>query len=181
MQLNRILATQFSDIITRVSPLELGPPVGWPIKYRVSGPDYLQVRALANRLTDAIGRSPFSRDVNQTAGEPERVITLKVNQTAARAAGISSESLARTLNTVWSGSVVTSIRDNDRLVDVVLRATDDARHSTATLSSLTIQGNDGKKFRSAPSRRRSGAWTIRSSGVASACPLSRCKRTLPRG
>mgnify|MGYP002134067678 CR=1 FL=1 len=87
-QLNRILATQFSDIITRVSPLELGPPVGWPIKYRVSGPDYLQVRALANRLTDAIGRSPFSRDVNQTAGEPERVITLKVNQTAARAAGI---------------------------------------------------------------------------------------------
>ena len=145
-QLNRLLATQFSDIITRVSPLELGPPVGWPIKYRVSGPDYLQVRALANRLTDAIGRSPFSRDVNQTAGEPERVITLKVNQTAARAAGISSESLARTLNTVWSGSVVTSIRDNDRLVDVVLRATDDARHSTATLSSLTIQGNDGKKI-----------------------------------
>ena len=145
-QLNTILATQFSDIVTRVSPLELGPPVGWPIKYRVSGPDYLQVRALANRLTDAIGRSPFSRDVNQTAGEPERVITLKVNQTAARAAGISSESLARTLNTVWSGSVVTSIRDNDRLVDVVLRATDDARHSTATLSSLTIQGNDGKKI-----------------------------------
>ena len=145
-QLNRILATQFSDIITRVSPLELGPPVGWPIKYRVSGPDYLQVRAFANRLTDAIGQSPFSRDVNQTAGEPERVITLKVNQTAARAAGISSESLARTLNTVWSGSVITSIRDNDHLVDVVLRATDNARHSTATLSSLTIQGNDGKKI-----------------------------------
>lgn len=145
-QLNRILATQFSDITTRVSPLELGPPVGWPIKYRVSGPDYLQVRAFANRLTDAIGQSPFSRDVNQTAGEPERVITLKVNQTAARAAGISSESLARTLNTVWSGSVVTSIRDNDRLVDVVLRATDNARHSTATLSSLTIQGNDGKQI-----------------------------------
>ena len=145
-QLNTILATQFSDITTRVSPLELGPPVGWPIKYRVSGPDYLQVRALANRLTDAIGRSPFSRDVNQTAGEPERVITLKVNQTAARAAGISSESLARTLNTVWSGSVVTSIRDNDRLVDVVLRAEDSARQSTATFSSLTIQGNDGKKI-----------------------------------
>ena len=145
-QLNTILATQFSDIVTRVSPLELGPPVGWPIKYRVSGPDYLQVRAFANRLTDAIGRSPFSRDVNQTAGEPERVITLKVNQTAARAAGISSESLARTLNTVWSGSVVTSIRDNDRLVDVVLRAEDSARQSTATLSSLTIQGNDGKKI-----------------------------------
>ncbi len=82
-QLNRILATRFSDIITRVSPLELGPPVGWPVKYRVSGPDYLKVRSIANRLSDVIGRSPPPREVNQTAGEPERVITLKVNQTAA--------------------------------------------------------------------------------------------------
>lgn len=145
-QLNKILATQFSDIITRVSPLELGPPVGWPIKYRVSGPDYVKVRALANHLTDVIGRSPLTREVNQTAGEPERVITLAVNQTAARAAGVSSESLARTLNTVWSGSVVTSIRDNDRLVDVVLRARDSERLNLATLSSLTVEGNDGKKI-----------------------------------
>ncbi|HCI8579219.1 TPA: efflux RND transporter permease subunit [Enterobacter cloacae] len=145
-QLNKILATQFSDIITRVSPLELGPPVGWPIKYRVSGPDYVKVRALANHLTEVIGRSPLSREVNQTAGEPERVITLEVNQTAARAAGVSSESLARTLNTVWSGSVVTSIRDNDRLVDVVLRARDSERLNLATLSSLTVEGNDGKKI-----------------------------------
>ena len=145
-QLNKILATQFSDIITRVSPLELGPPVGWPIKYRVSGPDYVKVRALANHLTEVIGQSPLSREVNQTAGEPERVITLEVNQTAARAAGVSSESLARTLNTVWSGSVVTSIRDNDRLVDVVLRARDSERLNLATLSSLTVEGNDGKKI-----------------------------------
>ena len=145
-QLNKILATQFSDIITRVSPLELGPPVGWPIKYRVSGPDYVKVRALANHLTEVIGQSPLSREVNQTAGEPERVITLAVNQTAARAAGVSSESLARTLNTVWSGSVVTSIRDNDRLVDVVLRARDSERLNLATLSSLTVEGNDGKKI-----------------------------------
>ncbi|EMJ0102875.1 TPA: efflux RND transporter permease subunit [Enterobacter cloacae] len=145
-QLNKILATQFSDIITRVSPLELGPPVGWPIKYRVSGPDYVKVRALANHLTDVIGQSPLSREVNQTAGEPERVITLEVNQTAARAAGVSSESLARTLNTVWSGSVVTSIRDNDRLVDVVLRARVSERLNLATLSSLTVEGNDGKKI-----------------------------------
>ncbi len=143
-QLNTILARQFSDIITRVSPLELGPPVGWPIKYRVSGPDYLQVRALANRLTDAIGRSPFSRDVNQTAGEPERVITLEVNQTAARAAGISSESLARMLNTVWSGSVVTSISDNDRLVDVVLQGNAAARHDLSSLSGLLLTAPSGE-------------------------------------
>lgn len=73
-------------------------------------------------------------------------MTLKVNQTAARAAGVSSESLARMLNTVWSGSIVTSVRENDRLVDVVLRARDNERLNLATFSSLTIQGNDGKQI-----------------------------------
>jgi multidrug efflux pump subunit AcrB len=56
-QLNRILATRFSDIITRVSPWNLGPR-RLAIKYRVSGPDYLKVRSIANRLSDVIGRSP---------------------------------------------------------------------------------------------------------------------------
>ena len=179
-QLNRLLAAQFSDIITRVSPPELGPPVGWPIKYRVSGPDYLQVRALANRLADAIGQSPLSREVNQTAGEPERIITLKVNQTAAGAAGISSEALARTLNTLWSGSVVTSVRDNDRLVDVVLRATDNERHSTATLSSLTVQGMTVKIPLSAVATL---VWSVDDPVIwrRQRLPLLRCKLTSRRG
>ncbi|STV74685.1 RND efflux transporter [Klebsiella michiganensis] len=144
-QLNTLLATQFSDLTSRVSPLELGPPVGWPIKYRVSGPDYLKVREYAGRLAEAIGRSPLTREVNQTAGEPERTIVLQVNQTAARAAGVSSQSLAQTLNTVWSGTTVTSLRDNDRLVDVVLRANDSERLNLATLSSLTVEGRGGEK------------------------------------
>ncbi|ELJ6255682.1 efflux RND transporter permease subunit [Klebsiella michiganensis] len=145
-QLNTLLATQFSDLTSRVSPLELGPPVGWPIKYRVSGPDYLKVREYAGRLAEAIGRSPLTREVNQTAGEPERTLVLQVNQTAARAAGVSSQSLAQTLNTVWSGTTVTSIRDDDRLVDVVLRANDSERLNLATLSSLTVEGRDGQKI-----------------------------------
>lgn len=144
-QLNTLLTTQFSDLTSRVSPLELGPPVGWPIKYRVSGPDYLKVREYAGRLAEAIGRSPLTREVNQTAGEPERTIVLQVNQTAARAAGVSSQSLAQTLNTVWSGTTVTSLRDNDRLVDVVLRANDSERLNLATLSSLTVEGRGGEK------------------------------------
>lgn len=145
-QLNTLLATQFSDLTSRVSPLELGPPVGWPIKYRISGPDYLKVREYAGRLAEAIGRSPLTREVNQTAGEPERTLVLQVNQTAARAAGVSSQSLAQTLNTVWSGTTVTSIRDDDRLIDVVLRANDSERLNLATLSSLTVEGRDGQKI-----------------------------------
>lgn len=145
-QLTTLLASQFGDLTTRVSPLELGPPVGWPIKYRVSGPDYAQVRLIASRVASKIGASPFTREVNLTAGEPERVITLNVNQTAARAAGVSSEDIAQTLNTVWSGRTVTTVRDNDRLVDVVLRANDNERLDISTLSSLVLTTATGKKI-----------------------------------
>lgn len=145
-QLTTLLASQFGDLTTRVSPLELGPPVGWPIKYRVSGPDYAQVRLIARRVASETGASPFTREVNLTAGEPERVITLNVNQTAARAAGVSSEDIAQTLNTVWSGRTVTTVRDNDRLVDVVLRANDKERLDISTLSSLVLTTSAGKKI-----------------------------------
>ena len=145
-QLQTILARDFSDITTRVSPLELGPPVGWPIKYRVSGPNYRKVRQIAQHLASVLGNSPATREVNLTAGEPERAIALQVNQTAARAAGVSSESLATLLNTVWSGSVVTTVRDKNRLIDVVLRANRRESQDLTTLSGLTIATAEGKKI-----------------------------------
>jgi multidrug efflux pump subunit AcrB len=145
-QLETVLARNFSDITTRVSPLELGPPVGWPIEYRVSGPDYAKVRQIAQQLASVLGNSPETREVNLTAGEPERVITLKVNQTAARAAGVSSESLATLLNTVWSGSVVTTVRDKNRLIDVVLRGNNRERQDLTTLSGLMITTANGQKI-----------------------------------
>lgn len=145
-QLSTLLAGHFSDITTRVSPLELGPPVGWPLKYRVSGPDYAQVQRYAHRLAAVVGASPLAREVNLTAGEPERVITMQVNQTAARAAGVSSESIAQMLNTVWSGTTVTSVRDQDRLVDVVLRGNDRERLDVGTLSTLMLSGTNGAKI-----------------------------------
>lgn len=145
-QLTTLLASQFTDLTTRVSPLELGPPVGWPVKYRVSGPDYAQVQRLAHRLAAEIGTSSLTREVNLTAGEPERTISLQVNQTAARAAGVSSESIAQMLNTVWSGSTVTTVRDNDRLVGVVLRGNDRERLDFGTLSTLMLPTAKGTKI-----------------------------------
>ncbi|MEQ4452420.1 efflux RND transporter permease subunit [Kosakonia sp. YIM B13605] len=145
-QLNSVLESQFAGFTTRVSPLELGPPVGWPVKYRVSGPDYAQVQKFSRQLATAIGTSSLAREVNLTAGEPERTITLQVNQTAARAAGVSSQSIAQMLNTVWSGRTVTTVRDNDRLVDVVLRGNDRERLDIGTLSTLMLPGANGTKI-----------------------------------
>lgn len=145
-RLEQKLAVDFSDITTRVSPLELGPPVGWPLKYRITGPDNARVRQAADRLAALIARSPLTREVNLTAGEPERVMTLAVNQTAARAAGLSSETIATALNTLMSGSMVTTLRDRNRLIDVVLRSNDPERQDTDTLAGLMITNASGQKI-----------------------------------
>jgi len=145
-RLERKLAADFNDISTRVSPLELGPPVGWPLKYRITGPDNAQVRQVADRLAAQLARSPLTRGVNLTAGEPERVIRLAVNQTAARAAGLSSDTIATALNTLMSGSVVTTLRDRNRLIDVVLRGDDKARQDTDLLAGLMITNASGQKI-----------------------------------
>ncbi len=112
----------------------------------MSGPDYARVQQIARTLATRISGSAHTREVNMTAGEPERVITLKVNQTAARAAGISSESLAQELNTLWSGMSVTTLRDRNRLVGVTLRANDQARQDLNSFSSLFLTADDGRKI-----------------------------------
>ena len=145
-QISDILARQFADIVARVYPLELGPPVGWPVKYRVSGPDYEKVQQFARTLATRMAHNPDTRDVNLSAGEPERAITLKVNQTAARAAGISSQGLAEELNTLWTGMPVTAIRDRNRLVEVTLRANDEARQDLRSFASLFLTADDGRKI-----------------------------------
>lgn len=145
-ELDRLLAGEFSDVVTRVSPLELGPPVGWPIRYRISGPHYDRVKQYAEKLASILGQSRTTRSVNLTAGEPERVITFVVNQTAARAAGVSSQDIAQLLNRVWSGQSVTTVRDHNRLVDVVLRANDAERLDLSSLAALKLTTTAGTKI-----------------------------------
>ncbi|MHC9060852.1 efflux RND transporter permease subunit [Pantoea sp. y20] len=145
-ELDRLLARDFSDVVTRVSPLELGPPVGWPIRYRISGPHYERVKQYAEKLTSILGQSRATRSVNLTAGEPERVITFAVNQTAARAAGVSSQDIAQLLNRVWSGQSVTTVRDHNRLVDVLLRANDADRLDLTSLAALKLTTASGAKI-----------------------------------
>lgn len=92
--LEQAFETDFADIVTRASPLELGPPVGWPLKFRVLGPDYQQVRELSLKVANIIAEDPRTRDINLTAGEPQRSLTVVVNQIEARSLGMSSESIA---------------------------------------------------------------------------------------
>ncbi|GBO48431.1 efflux RND transporter permease subunit [Pectobacterium versatile] len=142
--LNQVLERDFNHIVTRVSALELGPPVGWPLKYRVAGPDIHRVRDIAQGLASLVGSQTDVREVNLTAGEPERSVNVVLNQTEARAVGISSQDVASMLAATFSGSTLTSVRDDNRLVDVVVRGTPQERRDVATIANLQIPIADGR-------------------------------------
>ncbi|QND73601.1 efflux RND transporter permease subunit [Tardiphaga robiniae] len=137
-KLETLLANDFPNAITRVSPLELGPPVGWPVQYRVSGPDAGTVREIAFKLAQVIAANPKANGVNFDWIEPARQVRIRVNQDKARLLGLSSQTLAGVLNTVISGTTVTQVRDDIYLIDVVARAVDDQRVSLPNLRNLQV-------------------------------------------
>ena len=137
-KLEKILSDEFPSAISRVYPLELGPPVGWPVQYRVSGPHVGQVREISLKLAQIVAANPKAEKVNFDWIEPARQVRIRVDQDEARLLGLSSQALASVLNTVISGTSVTQVRDDIYLVDVIARATDEQRVSLATLRTVQV-------------------------------------------
>ncbi len=137
-KLETVLAERFPGLVTRIAPLELGPPVGWPVQYRVSGPDPGKVRDIALDLAKVMGESPTVTRINFDWIEPARAVHVEVDQDQARLLGLSSQAVASALQGVKTGQTVTQLRDDIYLVDVVARATDEQRMSLDTLQSLQI-------------------------------------------
>jgi multidrug efflux pump subunit AcrB len=144
IKLEKTLAEDFPSLVGRVYPLELGPPVGWPVQYRVSGPDVAQVREIAFRLAQIVAGNPQALHVNFDWIEPARQVRIRVDQNEARLLGLSTSALAGVLNTVISGSSITQVRDDIYLVDVVVRATDEQRVSLATLRTVQVPLPSGR-------------------------------------
>jgi multidrug efflux pump subunit AcrB len=143
-KLEKVLANEFPNLVSRVSTLELGPPVGWPVQYRVSGPAIPQVREIALKLAQVVAANPQVVHVNFDWFEPARQVRIQIDQNEARLLGLSSQALASVLNTVISGSAITQVRDDIYLVDVVVRATDEQRVSLDTLRSIQVPLPNGR-------------------------------------
>ncbi|MBD9445121.1 MULTISPECIES: efflux RND transporter permease subunit [unclassified Rhizobium] len=137
-RLQKLLDEQFPDIIARVSPLEMGPPVGWPVQYRVSGPDIVGVRDLAWKVADVLHTVPGAVQPHLDWNEPIRKVVINVDQDRARLVGLNSSVIAQTLFATSSGLPITQVRDSIYLVNVVARATEDQRVDINTLRSLQI-------------------------------------------
>lgn len=143
-RLETLLAEDFPAAVSRVYPLELGPPVGWPLQYRVNGPDIERVREIAQQVATLLADTPGTRHVHFDWMEPARQLRVQVDQDEARRLGLSSAQLSSAINGALTGQTVTQLRDDIYLIDVVARATADERLSLDTLRSLQISLPGGR-------------------------------------
>jgi multidrug efflux pump subunit AcrB len=143
-RLQKALDTEFADLTTRVFPLEMGPPVGWPLQYRVSAPTPEAARTAAFRTAEVIGQNPNTRLLSFDWNEPMKSLRVLVDQDKVRQLGVSSASLADALNAVATGMTVTQVRDSIYLVDAVARSPSEERTSLQTFRDLQVSLHNGK-------------------------------------
>jgi multidrug efflux pump subunit AcrB len=146
------LRTKLQDYLTRTFPgtdayvklLDIGPPVGRPVQYRVSGPDLQQVRTLAQKVAAAMATNDNLAEPVYDWMEPARVLKVEVLQDKARQLGVSSQDIANSLNSVVTGATVTQVRDDIYLIAVIARASAEERGSISTLRNLQLTGTGGE-------------------------------------
>ena len=142
-RLQNALDEQFPAVLSRVEPLQLGPPVDWPIQYRVGGPDIGAVRAFSDQVSTALRSNPNTRTINFNWYDMGRSVLVTIDQEKARLVGMTSEEVAKSLNDVLSGRTVTQLRDDIYLIDVRGRAIDQDRKNLAALRALEIRLPNG--------------------------------------
>jgi multidrug efflux pump subunit AcrB len=143
-RLEAALQEKFPEVVGRVFPLELGPPVGWPVQYRVSGTEPDKVREVADKLAGIVGASSDIQRVSFNWMDPIRKLKVHINQDEARQLGLSSATVAQAINAVVSGIPSTQVRDSIYLIDVMVRAQTDERMSLDTIRSLKIPLQNGR-------------------------------------
>ncbi len=140
---NEVLRKDYVGTDVYVKYLELGPPVGRPVQYRISGPDVQKLRGVAQDFAGILSSDKRLGVVSYNWNEPGRVIRVDVMQDKARKLGISSKDIATTLNGVVGGITITQVRDSIYLIDVIVRAQKHERDSIDTLQSLQIATGNG--------------------------------------
>lgn len=146
-EIRRSLETQIKQLLpqvrTRVSLLENGPPVGYPLQYRVSGEDLNLVGKEAQQVARVISENPNTTNVHLDWGEPSKIISIQIDQDRARQMGVSSLDLANFLNASITGSAIEQYREKRELIEIRLRGDKAERVEVASLASLAVPTANG--------------------------------------
>ena len=140
----RDVVPKFPELQMRVTRLENGPPVGYPVQIRVGGEHIDQVRGIAAQVRAKVEQYPGVTNVNYDWDEPTKAIRLEIDQNRARALGVSSQMLSQFLYSTISGAELTTFREGNQLIQVNLRAPADQRLDVAAIGSLMVPTTSGK-------------------------------------
>jgi multidrug efflux pump len=136
-------AGPFPDLRMRSARLELGPPVGYPVQFRIVGPDAAKLREIGDAVQRVTEANPNIRNASQNWGNQSMAVDVHVDQDKARLLGLSSQDVADTLGTLLTGTTVTQYREGLDLIPVVVRAVAPERHDLANLAQIDIPSSNG--------------------------------------
>jgi multidrug efflux pump subunit AcrB len=143
---SRLMASvdeEFPEVWVRVTRLELGPPVGFPVQFRVVGPDTQKVREIAREVQTVMASSPKVRDVQFDWNDPVRTLKVELDQDKARALGLAPADVGFVTQTVMNGATMSQLREHEDLVDIVARAVPSERLDLDTLKDVNLYTRDG--------------------------------------
>lgn len=144
LELDALAADQFPGADIYVKLLEIGPPVGRPVQYRISGPDPAVLRDKARDFAALMAQDDRLGQIVLDWNEPSRVVRVEILQDKARQLDVSQRTIASALEAVYSGNVVTQLRDDIYLVDIMARADAASRQSVEALANLQLQSSGGE-------------------------------------
>ena len=146
LKLPQLLTREFPEIRGRVKLLPNGPPVPYPVQFRVVGVDPAALRERADEVKAVLRESPNTRGVNDNWNESVKVMRLEVDQSKARALGVTSQSIAQATRAMLSGTNVGQYREGDRLIDIVLRQPLDERNAISDIANAYLPTSSGKSI-----------------------------------
>ncbi|MDN8614680.1 efflux RND transporter permease subunit [Variovorax ginsengisoli] len=146
LRLPAVLAQEFPEARGRVKLLPNGPPVPYPVQFRVVGADPAQLRVRADEVKAVMRENAHMRGVNDNWNESVKVIRLEVDQDKARALGVTSQAIAQASRTMFSGTTVGQFRENDLLIDIVLRQSPDEREAISDIGNAYLPTSSGRSI-----------------------------------
>ncbi|KWT84301.1 MULTISPECIES: efflux RND transporter permease subunit [unclassified Variovorax] len=146
LKLPGLLAQEFPEVRGRVKLLPNGPPVAYPVQFRVIGAEPQQLRMHADEVKAIMRDNANMRGVNDNWNESVKVIRLEVDQDKARALGVTSQAIAQASRTMFSGTNIGQYRENDLLIDIVLRQQPDEREAISDIGNAYLPTSSGRSI-----------------------------------
>ncbi|MEY3791333.1 MAG: hypothetical protein RLZ09_2169, partial [Pseudomonadota bacterium] len=143
LKIKEIFAKDFPEVRGRVKLLPNGPPVPYPVQFRVTGTEIEKVRLIADQVKTILRANTNAVGVNDNWNESVKVVRIDLDQEKLRALGVNSQLVMRAANTVLSGSVVGQFRNGDKLIDIVIRQPVEERATITALSNASVPTASG--------------------------------------